>query len=197
MATHARPVGYPVRARVDGELITEFTAAVRVDSVEAPPPAVPGPGESTPYDMAVTGRDLRVVDGVYTGDPDAPLRPPVTGAWVRFRAVPDDPYLHAGLLAQFTGHMPIAATLRPQAGIGQNQVHRTICTAITTSLHARVRADQWLLCHHESTCAGDGMTRAQCRVHGVDGHLVASFVVEAMVRGFADQRVAHNERTAL
>ena len=33
-------------------------------------------------------------------------------AWVRFRDVPDDPPIHAGLLAQFTGHMPIAAALR-------------------------------------------------------------------------------------
>ena len=41
--------------------------------------------------MGVTGRDLRVVDGAYTADPDAPVGPPELDAWVRFRDVPDDP----------------------------------------------------------------------------------------------------------
>ena len=51
--------------------------------------------------------------------------PPELSAWVRFRDVPDDPPVHAGLLAQFTGHLSIAAALRPHAGIGQDQAHRT------------------------------------------------------------------------
>ena len=144
---------------------------------------------ATPFDMSVTGRDLRIVDGAYTGDPDAPVGPPVLDAWVRFRDVPDDPPLHAGLLAQFTGHMSIAAALRPHAGIGQDQAHRTLSTASTPSryrFHADVRADQWMLYHHRSTFAGDGMTHAECRVHDEDGALLASFTVDAMVRAFAD-----------
>ena len=44
--------------------------------------------------------------------PDAPLGPPLLDAWVRFRDVPDDQCLHAGLLAQFTGHLSIAAAMR-------------------------------------------------------------------------------------
>jgi acyl-CoA thioesterase len=149
--------------------------------------------------MSVTGRDLRIVDGAYTGDPDAAAGPPVLDAWVRFREVPDDRPIHAGLLAQFTGHMSIAAALRSHAGIGQDQSHVTLSTAINAislSLHADVRADRWMLYHHRSTFAGDGMTHAECRVHDEGGSLVASFTVDAMVRDFADPSKA-DARTGL
>ena len=79
-------------------------------------PDVPSPGDTPALDMGVTGRDLRIVDAAYTGDPQAPVGPPVLDAWVRFAEVPDDPALHAGLLAQFTGHLSIAAALRPHRG---------------------------------------------------------------------------------
>jgi acyl-CoA thioesterase-2 len=165
----------------------------------APAPATKGPEQAAPYDMSVTGRDIRFVDNAYTGDPDAPLGPPVIDAWVRFREVPEDPYLHAGLLAQFTGHASIATAMRPHAGIGQAQAHRTLSTAInciTLSFHANVRADQWMLYHHESTFAGDGMTHSSCRVYTEQGALLASFSVEAMVRPMATDKPV-DARTAL
>ena len=154
-----------------------------------PAPDVAGPERSEPVDMAVTGRDVRVVDDTYTGDPAAPAGPPVIDAWVRFDEVPDDPVLHAALLAQFTGHVSIAAALRPHAGIGQDQAHRTLSTAINAiaiSFHADVRADRWMLYRHLSTFAGDGMTHSECRVHADGVDLVASFTVDAMVRGFRE-----------
>jgi len=164
------------------------------------PPDVPGPYTCQSYDMSVTGRDVRVVDGTYTDDPDAPVGPPVVDAWVRFRDLPDDPCLHAGLLAQFTGHMSIAAALRPHPGVGQRQAHRTISTAINAiglSLHADVRADRWMLYHHVSTFAGDGMTHSECRVHDEQGWLLASFSVDAMVRGFEGMTAPSDDRRAL
>jgi acyl-CoA thioesterase len=165
----------------------------------APAPETSGPYASEPYDMSVTGRDVRFVDAAYTGDPDAPVGPPVLDAWVRFREVPDDPYLHAGLLAQFTGHVSIAAAMRPHAGIGQSQAHRTLSTAINAiniSFHADVHADRWMRYHHHSTFAGDGMTHSECRVYDLEGALLASFTVEAMVRQFSNDRPP-SERTAL
>ncbi len=164
------------------------------------PPDVPGPYACDSYDMSVTGRDIRVVDGAYTDDPDAPVGPPVVDAWVRFRDVPDDPYLHAGLLAQFTGHMSIAAAMRPHHGVGQHQAHRTISTAINAislSLHADVHADRWMLYHHVSTFAGDGMTHSECRVHDEEGLLLASFSVDAMVRAFVEQAAPPDDRRTL
>jgi acyl-CoA thioesterase len=114
--------------------------------------------------------------------------------------VPADPGLHAGLLAQFTGHMSIAAGLRPHPGIGQDQAHRTLSmgvNAISLSLHREVRADDWMLYRHLSTFAGDGMTHSECRVHDVPGDLLASFTVDAMVRPFPPGTGAVDERTAL
>jgi acyl-CoA thioesterase-2 len=148
-------------------------------------PDVPGPYECPPYDMGVTGRDIRVVDGGYSNDPDEPTGPPTIDAWVRFRQIPDDPALHAGLLAQFTGHMSIAAALRPHQGVSQDQAHRTLSMAINSinlSLYGPVKVDDWLLYHHHSTFAGAGTTHAENRVYDLDGALVASFSVDAMVR---------------
>jgi acyl-CoA thioesterase/uncharacterized protein (DUF427 family) len=182
-----------------GTLLLDVTAPEIVRHATAPP-EVPGPYDCPPFDMGVTGRDLRVVDGAYTNDPDAPVGPPVIDCWVRFRALPDDPPLHAGLLAQFVGHMPIATALRPHEGIGQADAHRTLSmgiNAITISFHRDVRADEWMLYHHYSTFAGDGMTHAECRVFTERGDLLASFTVDAMVRPFPESDGKRDERTAM
>ena len=121
----------------------------------------------------------------YSNDPDEPTGPPTADAWVRFRQVPDDAALHAGLLAQFTGHMSIAAALRPHHGVSQDQAHRTLSMAINAinlSLYGPVQVDDWLLYHHHSTFAGAGTTHAESRVYDLGGALVASFTVDAMVR---------------
>jgi acyl-CoA thioesterase II len=181
-----------------GIMLLDATAA-DVIRHRAPAAETPGPDASEPYDMSVTGRDVRFVDAAYTGDPNAPVGPPVIDAWVRFREVPDDPYLHAGLLAQFTGHVSIAAAMRPHAGIGQSQAHRTLSTAINAiniSFHANVRADRWMRYHHQSTFAGDGMTHSECRVYDLEGDLLASFTVDAMVRRAPTERRL-DERTSL
>lgn len=164
-------------------------------------PTTAGPYDCEPYDMGVTGRDIRVVDGAYSNASDAPLGPPTVDAWVRFRALPDDPALHAGLLAQFTGHMSIAAALRPHEGIGQDQAHFTISMAINSislSLHGPVKADDWLLYQHRSTFAGAGTTHAENRVYDRGGALVASFSVDAMVRPLPQEaKGPMDARTAL
>ena len=182
-----------------GTLLLDVTAPDVIRHAIAAPD-VPGPYECEPYDMSVTGRDLRVAEGAYTDDPEAPVGPPVIDAWVRFRDVPDDPSLHAGLLAQFTGHMSIAAALRPHEGVGQREAHRTLSTAINAislSFHTDVHADRWMLYHHESTFAGDGMTRSECQVRDEEGCLVASFSVDAMVRRFEQQAAPPDDRRAL
>jgi acyl-CoA thioesterase len=179
-----------VRVTQEGRLVASGTVLVGVTTADvirhaADAPDTKGPDDSEFYDMGVIGRDLRVVDGAYTDDPAAPVGPPVIDAWVKFDSVPDDQPVHAGLLAQFTGHMSIAAALRPHEGIGQREAHRTLATAINAiaiSFHADVRADRWMLYRHLSTFAGDGMTHSECRVHDEEGSLLASFSVDAMVR---------------
>jgi hypothetical protein len=73
----------------------------------------------------------------------------------------------------------------------------TAINAITIAFHREVRADRWMLYHHTSTFAGDGMTHSECRVHDEEGELLASFTVDAMVRPFADPAMATDERRAL
>jgi acyl-CoA thioesterase-2 len=195
LAPHVRQSG---KLCASGIMLLDATAPDVIRHAAAAPEA-PGPYASEPFDMSVTSRDIRFVDGAYTGDPNAPIGPPVLDAWVRFREVPEDPYLHAALLAQFTGHVSIAAALRPHAGIGQSQAHRTLSTAINAihiSFHADVRADRWMHYHHRSTFAGDGMTHSECRVYDLEGALLASFSVEAMVRRMAADR-AVDARTSL
>jgi len=187
-AAHAVRAVQGDRTCAAGTVLLDATAPDVIRHAE-PPIDGSGPDDATPYDMGVTGRDLRIVDDAYTGDPGAPVGPPELDAWVRFRDVGDDAALHAGLLAQFTGHLSIAAALRPHEGVGQDQAHVTLSTAINAislSIHADVRVDRWLRYHHRSTFAGDGMTHAECRVHDETGALVASFTVDAMVRAFAD-----------
>jgi acyl-CoA thioesterase len=154
-------------------------------------PDTAGPSQSAPHDMLMPGYDIRFVDGAYKGDPNAPAGPPVIDAWVRFPHAPEDPCIHAGLLANFTGNVSIAAAMRPHPGIGQDQAHRTLSTAInaiTIAFHADVRADRWMLYRHHSTFAGDGMTHAECRVYDEKASLLASFTVDGMVRRFATDR---------
>jgi acyl-CoA thioesterase-2 len=177
------------------QLLLDVTAPDLIRHEEPAPPA-DGPAASPPVDMWVTGRDLRVVDGAYTDDPDAPIGPPVIDAWVRFDDVPDDEVVHAALLVQFMGHMSIAAAMRPHAGIGQRDAHRTLSTgvnAIGFALHRAVRMDRWVRYHHRSTFAGSGMTHSECRAYEESGGLLASFSVDAMVRGFADGRVGDKQ----
>jgi hypothetical protein len=54
-----------------------------------------------------------------------------------------------------------------------------------------------MLYRHLSTFAGDGMTHSECRVHDEAGGLTASFTVDAMVRRFAGDVPAADDRTAL
>jgi acyl-CoA thioesterase len=197
--TVAVRVSQDERLCATGTLLLDVTAADLIRHADAAP-ATPRPDDAEPYDMGVTGRDIRIVDGAYTGDPDAPVGPPVLDAWVRFGEVPDDPPLHAALLAQFTGHLSIAAALRPHAGIGERQAHDTLSTAINAidlAIHRDIRADQWMLYHHHSTFAGDGMTHAECRVHDEAGEHLASFTVDAMVRAFGERAAPGDHRTAL
>lgn len=175
------------RLCASGTMLLDATAPDVIRHTVAAPD-VAGPYDCPAHDMGVTGRDIRVVDGAYTGDPAAAVGPPILDAWVRFRDVPSDPAIHAGLLAQFCGHLSIGAALRAHAGVGEQQAHVSLSTginAISISFHSDVRADQWILYHHLSTAAGDGMTHSECRAHDELGNLVASFTVDAMVRGFA------------
>jgi acyl-CoA thioesterase II len=149
-------------------------------------PDVPGPAEAEPLDMGVTGRELRVVDGAYDPDPDR-IGAQEIYTWARFRDAPAEPYLHAALLAQSTTHWTIAAALRPHAGFGEADAHVTLSTGImqtTLALLDDVDVTEWLLYANPAVYAGRGLAQGEGRVFTRDGRLVATYSVQAMIRGF-------------
>jgi len=149
-------------------------------------PSVPGPDASPFHDYCMTGRDVRFVNGDYSPDPDR-IGPPEIYAWVRHREAPDPHYLRQGLLAQFTGHMTIAAALLPHAGLGEAQAHISLSTgvlAITIALHEEPDLTRWLLYANPSIYAGRGLAQGEGHVFAEDGRLVASYTVQAMIRDF-------------
>jgi uncharacterized protein (DUF427 family)/acyl-CoA thioesterase len=149
-------------------------------------PDVPGPYESEPYDMRVAGRDLRIVDGAYSPDPNR-VGPPVIHAWIRFRDNPAEPYLRSGLIAQATTHWTIGAAMLPHPGISEAQAHVSLSTGIVSvsiAFHDDAPIDDWLLYTNPAIWSGRGLAQGDGRVFTRDGRLVASYSVQAMVRGF-------------
>jgi len=149
-------------------------------------PDVPGPYDSAFYDFRVTGRDLRIVDGAYSPDPDK-VGPPEIYAWVRFRDNPDQAYLRSALVAQATTHWTIGAAMRPHPGFGEADAHVTLSTgimAVSIAFHEDAPVDQWLLYANPAIWAGRGLAQGDGRIFSQDGRLIASYSVQAMIRGF-------------
>jgi uncharacterized protein (DUF427 family)/acyl-CoA thioesterase len=152
-------------------------------------PDVPGPYESEPFDMGVTGRDLRVVGGAYSNDPDR-IGPPEIYSWIRFRDAPSERYLHTALMAQSTTHWTIAAAMLPHKGLGQADAHVTLSTGIMSiamAFHDDVDVTGWLLYANQATFAGRGLAQGEGHVFTEAGDLVASYSVQGMIRGFTRQ----------
>ncbi len=151
-------------------------------------PDVAGPDDSPDTGqggLLAPGSDLRVVDGLNTWDPDAPVGPAELFAWVRLPAGSDDPALAQAMLAYGTDGFLIGTAMLPHAGVGQNMAHRNIGTGVvshTLTFHEPVPVDTWLLLAHQSPYAGRGASYGQAHVFDQDGLLVASFVQENMIR---------------
>jgi acyl-CoA thioesterase-2 len=153
---------------------------------QVPMPDVPGPEASERYDFGVVGRECRFVNGDYSHDPER-IGPPQLHAWVRHREAPRELYLRQAMLAQFTGHMTIAAAMLPHQGFSEAMAHVTISTgvlSITIALHEDPDITQWLLYANPAIYAGRGMAQGEGRVFSQDGRLVASYTVQAMIRAF-------------
>jgi acyl-CoA thioesterase-2 len=152
-----------------------------------PMPDVPGPYDSEPYDMRVLGRDLRVVDDAYSADPDR-VGPPVIYAWMRFRDAPAEQYLQNALLAQATTHWTIAAAMRPHRGVTEDEAHVSLSTGIMSvgiAFHDDAPVTEWFLYANPAIWSGRGLAQGQGQVFSEDGRLMASYTVQAMIRGFA------------
>jgi acyl-CoA thioesterase len=152
-----------------------------------PAPAVPGPDDCPAAGEGLGGWEIRVVGGVDVSDPGL-VGPAELDVWSRFAGAPDHPVLDQALLAFATDGFLIGTAMRPHAGVGQAQAHRTVSTGVishTLTFHEPCAAREWLLLSHRSTHAGHGRCYGRANVFRADGTLVASFVQDGMIRPLA------------
>jgi acyl-CoA thioesterase-2 len=198
------PIEFDVAVLQDGRT---FATAVVTASQRSRPCAtvsvlldVPGPdlvrhpvqppdtsaADATPYDMPLTGRELRLAGLSDPNDP-AEVGPPRISAWLRYDEVPERDDLARALLAHFTGHLSISATMRAHAGIGTAMSHSSLSTAVMAidiSFHEPVTWDGWLLYDHDSTSVSAGMSYVRGQIRDETGRLLASFSQDGMIREF-------------
>lgn len=149
-----------------------------------PPPAVLGPDECTPAGQHIGGWEIRIVGDVDVGDPGL-VGPPELDVWTRFVGAPDDRAFDQALLAFATDGFLIGTAMRPHAGVGQAQAHRTVSTGVishTLTFHEPCPAGEWVLLSHRSSYAGHGRCYGRANVFRSDGTLVAAFVQDGMIR---------------
>lgn len=157
----------------------------------APAPRVDGPEQATdagPSPLVFPGAELRIVGGVDTWSPDAPVGPAELFAWLRYRGAPDDVTSNQAILAWGTDGFLIGTAMRPHAGVGQADAHKTLSTGVvghTLTFHEPFTTRDWLLLAHESPHAGAGRSYGRAQVFTREGRLVASFVQDNMIRAAA------------
>lgn len=152
---------------------------------EPEPPAVAGPDDAAPFAGGVIGREVRIVDGAYSPDPDR-TGPPEIHAWVRLRDNPADAAIRQAVVAQATTHWTVGAAMLPHPGVGEAQAHVSLSTgpvALSISFHDDAPLDQWFLYSTRAIWSGRGLAQGDGRVLARDGTLIASFSLQAMLRG--------------
>ncbi|MGI9603073.1 MAG: acyl-CoA thioesterase [Acidimicrobiales bacterium] len=151
---------------------------------EDPPPDVGSPDDAQPEDMNMIPWENRVVGGVDLTDRSA--APADYAFWSRVPALADTTQsVHQALLAHATDLTVIGTALRPHAGYSQADSTVTLHTAVTSHqlwFHRPVRIDRWCLISQHSPITAGGRGFGVGHVHDDDGHLVASFAQESMVR---------------
>jgi acyl-CoA thioesterase len=154
----------------------------------APAPKVDGPEHavaSGPSPLVFPGSELRIVGGVDTWSLDAPVGPAELFTWLRHPGAPDDLAASQAILAWATDGFLIGTAMRPHAGIGQAEAHKSFSTGVvghTLTFHEPFRAHDWLLFAHESPHAGAGRSYGRAQVFTREGRLIASFVQDNMIR---------------
>ena len=128
--------------------------------------------------------EIRTVDGVDIVDPE-PVGPPELLVWSRFPGGPFSPLVSQALLAYASDGFLIGTAMRPHPGIGQALSHTKIATTVITQAITFLEpfdSGDWLLLCHESPHAGGGRSFGRADVRRRDGHLVATFTQENMIR---------------
>ncbi len=128
--------------------------------------------------------EVGIVGGVDLNDPEL-VGPPELDVWIRFVGAPADPKTDQALVAYSTDGFLIGTAMRPHAGVGQAQAHRTLSTGVlshTLTFHEPCPASEWHLLQQWSSYAGHGRSYGRGDIFRADGQLAASFVQDAMIR---------------
>lgn len=153
-----------------------------------PAPRVARPEECQPLPPHVAGWEIRIAGDVDLADP-ALVGPPELDVWTRFPDAPAEPALDQALLAFATDGFLIGTAMRPHAGVGQAQAHRSVATGVvshTLTFHEPCSAAEWLLLSQRSSYAGHGRCYGRADVFRADGTLVAAFVQDGMIRAMPE-----------
>ena len=156
--------------------------------------------QPSPAYLAFPGSEVRIVGAVDTTSSDAPIGPAEQFIWIRRPGGPFDLTTSQAILSWATDGYLIGTAMRPHAGIGQDQAHRTISTGVISealTFHQSFDAGDWLLMALESPYAGGGRTYGRAHVFSAGGDLVASFVQENIVRGMATPATGSETRSAM
>jgi acyl-CoA thioesterase len=149
-----------------------------------PAPPVPGPEGCAPAGEGSGAWEIRVVGDVDVGDPER-VGPPELDVWTRFVGAPGDPAVDQALVAFASDGFLIGTAMRPHAGVGQAQAHRSVSTGVishTLTFHEPCSAGEWFLLSQRSPYAGHGRCYGRANVFRSDGTLAASFVQDGMIR---------------
>jgi acyl-CoA thioesterase-2 len=112
---------------------------------------------------------------------DAESVPRLHPLWVRTKApLPDDPPLHATVLAFFSDMGVVGSTRAPESTLPTRFMGASLDHAMW--FHREARADEWVLFSVEPTTNAGGRGLARGTMHTRDGKLVASIMQEALLR---------------
>lgn len=126
--------------------------------------------------------EIRTVEGDFRSGDD-PQPHALQNMWMRFLGkLPDDPLLHAAILAYSSDYSLLEPVLRTHGIHWTDQRLRVASLDHSMWFHRPARADQWYLYNARSPSAQGGRGLGIGRMFTEDGRLVATVAQEGMVR---------------
>jgi len=188
---HALQSGEPILS-----MIASFQSPAQGLDHQAPMPAVPDPESLPTLSERYAGvaspqaqhwarqrpMDLRHVEQpVYLQA--APERTTVQAVWMRaVGALPDDPALHAAVLAYASDYSLLEPVLRRHGASWSDPGLKAASLDHAMWWHRPARADEWLLYVHDSPSAQGARGLGTGRIYTRDGVLACSVAQEGMIR---------------
>jgi acyl-CoA thioesterase-2 len=182
-----------VRAGQGNGLIFTMTASFHVAEQgpehQSSPPSAPPPHTLQTYavhpeDWPDIYREWTSVDlrDVPKAHPE-PRSSSGTQTWMRItEPLPDDPFLHACVLACISDLSLLSVTLAPHGIPPRHEGYQVASLDHSVWFHRQCRVDDWLLYDKSTPCMSEALGLAQGRILTSDGTLVASVVQEGLIR---------------